>query len=185
MLNAIVIYDGAERAKTDKAKKLKCVCKRSSAIFADNEYAGLDASVMNLPEKLLENRMHSFTTDTEYHYFMKSQSGHIIALSSKKKITTNELTHLFLNINYILVKPDIVKVSLENVLINPFGYTGRDILAGKVEAEIDGIKQIMWNNLEKVMDRGQRLEELQAKTLVLEQTSIDFVNRTKKLNACC
>ncbi|XP_065648594.1 synaptobrevin homolog YKT6 isoform X2 [Hydra vulgaris] len=55
----------------------------------------------------------------------------------------------------------------------------------KVQAELDETKIIMYNTIEQVLQRGEKLDDLVAKSEGLSTTSQAFYKTAKKTNACC
>lgn len=55
----------------------------------------------------------------------------------------------------------------------------------KVKNEIHDVKEIMLQNIEQVMNRGEKLEDLMKKSQHLSDVSKLFLKRAKKVNQCC
>lgn len=55
----------------------------------------------------------------------------------------------------------------------------------KVNSQMKDIKEIMIENIEKILDRGEKLENLVERSKKLSDTSKDFYHKSKKLNSCC
>ena len=55
----------------------------------------------------------------------------------------------------------------------------------KVQSELDEIKKTMVTNIEKVIDRGEKIDNLIVKSQELSDNSKLFYKKTKKLNRCC
>jgi synaptobrevin family protein YKT6 len=55
----------------------------------------------------------------------------------------------------------------------------------KIQKNLDDIKDIMHNNIEQVLQRGETLESLMVKSQDLSATSIQFYQKSKATNACC
>jgi synaptobrevin family protein YKT6 len=54
-----------------------------------------------------------------------------------------------------------------------------------VQKKLDEIKEIMYANIEKVLERGENLEVLAAKAQDLSDSSKLFLRDTQKMNSCC
>jgi len=74
---------------------------------------------------------------------------------------------------------------LDDMIANPFGFTGRDLLIGRVQDEMKAVIATMQDNLDKVIKRAEDLEELQKKTEHLSISAVNFEKEAKKLNSCC
>ncbi|PRP83627.1 hypothetical protein PROFUN_08353 [Planoprotostelium fungivorum] len=55
----------------------------------------------------------------------------------------------------------------------------------KIHNDLNDTRQIMVENIEKVIARGEKLDDLLAKTDDLSESSKVFVTRAKKMNSCC
>jgi synaptobrevin homolog YKT6 len=73
---------------------------------------------------------------------------------------------------------------LKEVLANPEAYL-IDRKIAKINIELEQTKEVLMQAMEKVIDRGDKLEQLVEKTEALQQTSFQFHEATKELNRCC
>lgn len=55
----------------------------------------------------------------------------------------------------------------------------------KINNELDMVKEIMVQNIEDLLNRGTKIEDLVNKTQDLSDTSKTFVRKTKEMNRCC
>jgi len=55
----------------------------------------------------------------------------------------------------------------------------------KVQTELDETKVIVYNTIEQVLQRGEKLDDLVAKSEDLSTTSTAFYKTAKKTNSCC
>jgi synaptobrevin homolog YKT6 len=55
----------------------------------------------------------------------------------------------------------------------------------KLQSDVDEVKEIMVKNMEKMLDRGEKLEDLVGKTDQLSASTKTFMKQSKKLNKCC
>ena len=53
----------------------------------------------------------------------------------------------------------------------------------KVQKQVDEVKDIMQKNVSDAMARGEQLDDLEAKTLALEEGSKSFAKNTKQVNS--
>ena len=56
---------------------------------------------------------------------------------------------------------------------------------GQIEAELNETRLILLDNIDKVLARGEKLDELLAKSEHLSDSSKTFLSRSRKLNRCC
>lgn len=52
-----------------------------------------------------------------------------------------------------------------------------------IQKQVDEVKGIMEKNVSDAMERGEQLNDLEAKTLALEEGSKDFAHNTKKVSS--
>lgn len=114
-------------------------------------------------------------------------SGHdfILVISSRTKLDPFEKGNLFRNIQHVYLRPDSVKTTLDDIIANPLGYTGRDILIGRIHKELDEVMVVMHDNIEKTIKRGESLDELESKALNLSEHSLEFKKTAERLNSGC
>jgi len=61
-------------------------------------------------------------------------------------------------------------------------YNTGDVLLTRLHGEIGQVTEIMRSNIDKLIIRGQKLEELEEKTEMLAREAELFKNKSKKLN---
>lgn len=54
-----------------------------------------------------------------------------------------------------------------------------------IQQKLNDTKQILYNTIEEVLDRGEKLETLVEKSTELSKSSKDFFDKSKKMNNCC
>ena len=55
----------------------------------------------------------------------------------------------------------------------------------KIQQDVDETKSIMIKNLEEMLNRGEKIEDIVNKSKELSKESKTFVRESKKLNSCC
>lgn len=190
MLNAIVIYDNSNKADKGNPKKLKHACQKSRGLFGGDDLENLNKAAQSIMiEGIGQNQIYQFKVENEYQYFKQFKSDNqynvLIAISSRKAIDNNELCYLFNNILHVHIRSEKVKTTLDNIIINPFGYTGKDLLIGTIEKTIAETKVQAVEMLETLHGRTLKLKDLEEKTHELNLASKEFVKRTEKMNSCC
>lgn len=55
----------------------------------------------------------------------------------------------------------------------------------RIKKNMDETKIVLYDTIEKTLDRGEKLDELIEKSEHLSQTTKDFTRHAKKLNSCC
>jgi synaptobrevin family protein YKT6 len=55
----------------------------------------------------------------------------------------------------------------------------------KVQKEIEDVKEVMVENIDKVLARGEKIDDLVERSQSLDTASKNFYKKSKKLNSCC
>lgn len=55
----------------------------------------------------------------------------------------------------------------------------------KIQKEIESVKVVLHDAMEKLLIRGEKLEDLQERVQILGENSARFYENSKKLNRCC
>ena len=87
--------------------------------------------------------------------------------------------HLILLSKYILANQMFPTIK-EN-----FAYIKTEIKCKQAVDEIAQVRNIMIDNVEKILERGEKIEDLVKRSEYLSKSSKDFYRRSKKLNRCC
>jgi len=126
-----------------------------------------------------------------YYYFERDCSDardRLLVLQSKSEITPMELKYLFVNMNHIDADRKAVRDTLEDMLANPPAYTGHDILIKSVRRGVEQTKEVLLDDVGKLLDRGEKLEVLVSQTAALERSSQAFLENSRQLKEqqqCC
>lgn len=176
MLYAIAVY----RLNGNKLEKKQSavIREQSGALFAYNPLQNLEKTSLPaaLKQGMKETEIYHFEVGNEHHYLQHAQNDHIRALVSRKKLDDNEVRYLFHNSKY---------VSLDKIMQNPLGYTGRDASCEPVQEKLESLRRDLLMVVDRALDRGEKLENLKDKALELKDTSTSFHDQTKKLSPCC
>lgn len=70
-------------------------------------------------------------------------------------------------------------------LINKYNNPNENDKITKIQNQLDNVKGIMVKNISDLLNRGEKIEDLLAKSEDLKTTSIDVWIKSKKLNSCC
>ena len=180
-MRAIAIFHVSPEGEV---KKVDSAQKTSSMFFEADDLKSLETAMTHLPDDMKNRTIACLKLGGEYQYVEKRENF-FLAISSRKKITKEELPSLFININHTRLRKDILKISLQNILENPIGFIGRDLLTESIINTTAEVKDICIKNIESIIARGEKLEELEAKSIMLETDSLRFSTSAKKLNRCC
>lgn len=85
----------------------------------------------------------------------------------------------------IVLAKNIIFYGLKDSIIQNFDYIKTEIKYNEIHKELDDIKDIMINNIDFLLQRGEILEDLVEKTEHLTKESKKFYKRSKKLNKKC
>ncbi|KAL8444403.1 hypothetical protein Emag_005498 [Eimeria magna] len=55
----------------------------------------------------------------------------------------------------------------------------------KVQRDLDEVKDVMLKNIEELLQRGEKLDDLMQRSEDLSNTSYQFYRQAKKTNSCC
>lgn len=180
MLNAIAIYN------LNDGSRVKYAQVSQSRLFPINDLENLEKNTLPKAREEIRDKTLFFSSDGEYHYFRRLKKDEtVMAICSKKRLDREEVNYLFRNIEHIQVRPDIVKTSLQDIIRNPLGYTGRDLQLGRIQAELDEVKEITLKNIEGLIERSERLEDLEVKSDLILLNSKKYKEDAAKLNRCC
>lgn len=184
MIIAIAIYTIKQQ---NKPQKIKYAQQEKGILFSTNQLETLEKST--LPKILSDaggNNIYHFNADGEHHYVKKLLiENMVIAIVSKKQLQPIELNYLFINIDHVRLRQERVKVSLDDIVMNPFGYIGKDLLVASISQNIAETKQELFNMRDQIIERGEKIEALEKKTIELCEASKQFQVNAKKLNKCC
>lgn len=154
-----------------------------SALHEEDESSNLKFYAIMEP-----NKVYRCKTSKEYDYLYKARiksADTIFVISSKYELDPSEKAFLFKNMEHILIRPDTVKKSLDDIIANPQGFIGRDLLIGNIQDEMKEVIAVMQKNIDLVIKRGASLEDLKEKAIHLNESAINFEDKAKKLNSCC
>ncbi|OGT45220.1 MAG: hypothetical protein A3E83_08095 [Gammaproteobacteria bacterium RIFCSPHIGHO2_12_FULL_41_20] len=185
-LYAIGIYEYTQEDSPQFQLKKKAPPNKGgfSGLFSTDPLENLEKHTLKAlpPEQDVTFRA---TYKDEYHYVKRYPAeGIVIAIVSRNKLEPLELAYLFSNIHTIYSKPNLA-VTLDAIILNPLNYIARDIVTAQLKQKVQEIKEIMLENLEKLLDRGERIELLVRKTDYLANGATSFKREAKKLNGCC
>jgi hypothetical protein len=187
MLHAIGIYD----CSSGTPKKISSA-QQDSGLFASNqlevlEKKSLPASLTHHADEKAENTMDVYYLQNEHHYIkrLSHDASIYLVISAKKKLMGHEPRHLFANIQLAYGNPGRVNFTLDNIIRNPLGYTGKSKLIETVSNQVEDIKTIIREDIKKAMDNGEKLVHLDEMSDDLEREAVKFHNNAKKANSCC
>lgn len=77
---------------------------------------------------------------------------------------------------------ELTKMLMDVILQYNEASSGGKTKVGRVEHELEGVTELMRDNIGKVMERGEKIESLLDKTSNMNQDSMSFRKRAKKYN---
>ena len=123
----------------------------------------------------------------EHHYFKRIEDVNLVmAICSRKWLERAELNNLFANIKDAHMGKSKLQTTLKNIIDNPMGYTRPpvDLKIDRTLKNLDEIKVVMLENIDKVLERGEKIHDLMGKTDILLEDSIKLNKGARKLNRC-
>ena len=95
--------------------------------------------------------------------------------------TTEPMPH-----NHLLLLSKLILFhGIKDTIEDNFEYIKTQMKCKHLQKELAEIKTIMINNIDLLLKRGEKLEDLLIKTEYLTDTSKKFYENSKKLNKCC
>lgn len=188
---ALAIYDDIARldsrvVKVDYAQK-----KQPNRLFPENLLASLDGALIadDFPASMASNVVYRYPSEDEreFLYFKRIHANHrdvVLAIAIDKKLDLMELAFLFTNMAHIYIRPEKVKISLQHMVDNPLNYIGKDLLVDSLAQQVSETKEVLIENIHKILKRGEKLEEAVAASHKLKLTSEHFKDKAEELNRC-
>src|SRR6185437_7162688 len=136
MLSGLGIYTEDELSEEKGLKKFKFAQKDKSIFFQDNQLESIDDILLKSPfySTMEPNKVYMEVLNNEYHYlYQPSKTDAVFAIISRTQLDPTEKAFLFKNMEHILLRPDRVKTTLDDIIANPFNFIGRDLLIGGVQ----------------------------------------------------
>ena len=140
-------------------------------------------TIETITNELIKNiKINSYYKITENNKYMNMNiycntfNGFYVAITD---LTYPETT--LLNLLNDLTKMDANYEKLFNLYQNPMEV---DKIC-KIKSELNDVKDVLINDIDKLLERGETIEDLMIRTTKLEETSKTFVHETEKLNKCC
>lgn len=116
---------------------------------------------------LLENPgIHHFKHDSAY-YYVQSSASHIAVCVTDSELSA-DAQHCF----FAKLTPSTTTQNLQKLLQDPL--TATQTSTEKILQDLDVLKQQMSTNLNKIIERGHKLDDLQIKTDQLQETCNQF-----------
>ncbi|GEM_PF-3640527 len=125
--------------------------------------------------------------ENDEHHYLDTIHGEkiLIAICSKKKLYAFELFNLFANIKHVYYRPEKVKTSLADIIANPVGYIGRDMLIAKVHQTNSEVIPLALKAVDKMLERGEDITVTVSKTIQLQDNANIYFEKTKTLKKRC
>jgi hypothetical protein len=187
MIIAIGVYRTNQNNYDKSYDKILFGQQNRGELFPGNKLEKVETHSLRKFSQNLEAQVDYYPYEDEHHYLYKPNlDGNIIlAIVSKTPLQALELRYLFTNIEHIRIKPQSVKTTLDDIVKNPLGYTGRDILIQAIKDEADQTVEALQIALDKVIQRGEALKELDTTSLNLRYSAKRFEREASNLNSCC
>lgn len=146
-----------------------------------------------------------------YHHVIKNKIEHIsrksLSMMSKNKLykmdeTINDIQLIIYGCNHdktiiVITTPTYPQYLVRNLILNISMNKNADELWAEycdgtsvdkiqlIKTELDNTKTIMIDSIEKILERGESMDDLLAKTNDLQIASTIFADTAKDMNSCC
>lgn len=147
----------------------------SLGIFIKLNTANLKQELLAFAEKMEEGGCH-FLETKGYFLYAQKRGTNLFAIALDCKLDEKQCYFLY---NYIISH----RVDPSLVAADPVKYT-QDYKIAETQAQLAEVKKVMIENIDKIIQRGERLEELLNDTEELEQSTKIFKHTTEELNSC-
>lgn len=190
MLRAIGVYEINTASATHQLIKTGHVAPKPQifSFFSDNPLESIENNTFRQLTKAdleVADILH-FQYKTEHHYVKRvTGTPFLIVICSKNPLDAKEAAYLMINIQHAFERPDSSRVTLEDIIINPLAYITKDHLIVSARQDIEEVKQISLNNINALLERGERIDDLYASTVKLTQASATFKHRAQEQNSWC
>ncbi|XWV25888.1 synaptobrevin YKT6 [Tupanvirus soda lake] len=74
---------------------------------------------------------------------------------------------------------------MKDTIEENFEYISTELKCRQIQNELDDIKYILVENIDSLLKRGEKMDDLVSRTQYLSNESKKFYDKTKKLNRCC
>lgn len=190
MLRAIGFYEVNKDPQTHALhfKKLNSAQIGQNRFFTENLLKDFENKTTKqiLPSDLTQTNILHYQTEGEHHYVKRlDDQTHVMVLVSRTPIDPREATNLFINTAHAIKRPDSTHVTLQQIVDNPLGYTGKNHQIEKIQQDLEETKDILIKGMERILERGEQIEMLSDKTIKLSLASKEFEEGAKKLNKKC
>lgn len=192
-LRAIAIYTYNNSSLNDCKRTHYVPVKSLSQLFSPDHLRAVQEQ--SLPAFIKEHKVGRpekyMTKNHLHHYIIRFLDPKIIlAVVSKTPIGYQELAHLYRNISIIYCYPESAGATLQNILenCNQF-FTTQDLKIqdpkiNNIDKGLKDLIQIMHINIEKVIDRGDKIDLLVLKANELKTVAVTFNKKSKEMNRC-
>lgn len=190
MLRAIAIY---ERKEDGAFVQVQAVQKPGTLFFPNNDLRNFEQTMLpklaHNAELLSGEKMFSDKCNEEFYYAdWIPERNRLLVVISERELFDVEPRYLLININHVDQRADKVDTTLQDILRNPLGYTGRDIFTQALMRNVEDLKVVVLNTKNVLLERGEKIENLNEQAERLFASSVEFRERSQELKdsyTCC
>jgi hypothetical protein len=153
---------------------------------APNQLADLESKLLPKSAFSLEpNTLYHHDDIIEFHYIQRlTKNNLILAIVSRSEMEhLVEVITLFKNMTHIYLKKSKSDFTLQTLLHNPL--LKEELIVLEIFDNCEEIKAICFNNITKLVHRGEALDTLLEKTHRLKDDVIKLERKAKEANRCC
>jgi hypothetical protein len=188
MLRAIGVYAIQEDGQIRLEKSAK---RPSSPLFfwSGTDFDAFEKQIFpKIKEKIFEGKICTEQAGNVYFYAARLDNTRLNLIVSDRRLLHPEPMFLLYNTYNVDQRSDILRATVQTILDNPLGYSGRDVLERMVHLELEKTKAKGLNTLEDLLSRGELIEDLDNKAEILKNTTGTFNLEAKRINdshKCC
>ena len=186
-ITAIAIYD-LNNLENGLPKKLQQAPKSNSITLFQSDYLKnfeeITLKSLTLPKS---GGIFWLNINNEYHYMQELPDHRLAVIISRKDLHPNEdqaVNYLLINIKHAFIRPNAVNTTIDQIQASPLLYINKDLHTGTILKNIEETKAVAMNNIDKILERGEKLTDLQKKTVDLKEDAFEFRRRAEDLNKC-
>jgi hypothetical protein len=187
MLRAVAIYELSEE---DQQFKLVKFAKARQGFFAANDLETFEAKTLpEITRDLSAEKLYNKKIDDGFHYASWTpETRHLHVAISSRELTELAPYYLLINVRHVDERGEKLRATLDDIRLNYIGYIEHDILIKGTQDQLAAVRAQLLKNMEAALRRGELLENLEAKTEDLTESSKKFKLQATELKnsyTCC
>jgi len=182
MLRGIAVYD----IQGKNLKRIASAPTNKFTLFDPDPFKGFEEDWKDLNTDNFNILYRILKAKDNFYYFSRlPDTSQLVCVASRKQLYDDEPFYLIHNITQIF-QGRVQGYTLEAVCKNPLNYIGKDIRYNRIYQALEDTKKALIEEvIPAITERGEKLNELENKTIRLAEDANEFRDRAKKMNKCC